>query len=149
MWPWRKQEAPPEVPDELLGTVQRGVVAAIGALGTQLSQLAAQLRAIDENATAARSMEVRLMKVDTLAHSTRSLLNDEVARIDAAVNQLRGSMTGALRGGRRDRSSEELGAALISSLGGSLERAQQLVQEVQRAAAGNGVAHNPDASIGG
>ena len=134
------------VPDELLLSVNRGVVASIGALQQQLLALAKQVALIDENATSARSIERRLEGVATLASGTRSLLESEVPRIDAAVNQLRGTITGGTRGrgGRRGNESE-LGAALVQLLG-SEERAVQLLQELEQRGASSG---STDSPIGG
>jgi len=134
------------VPDELLLSVNRGVVASIGALQQQLLGLAKQVALIDENATSARAIEKRLESVATLASGTRSLLETEVPRIDAAVNQLRGTLTGGTRSRGRGRGPElELGAALVEVLG-SEERAVQLIQEL---ATRNGSSATTDSPIGG
>ena len=138
MWRWftrRAPEPPSEVPDPLLGNVQRGVIAALGALDQRLSSLAAQVALQDENATAARAIEQRLAKLDVHAHATRALLDDHAARIDQAVNHLRGQLTGGLRGGRRDRTAEAIGAQIIESIGP--DAASQLAAEIsQRAVQG-------------
>jgi hypothetical protein len=134
------------VPDELLANVQRGVVAAIGALQQQLLALTKQVALVDENATSARSVEKRLESVSTLSSGTRSLLEDHVSRLDQAVNQLRGQVTGGSRTRGRGRGNEaELGAALVQLLG-SEERAVQLLAELEQ----RGASSTPvDSPIGG
>lgn len=137
MWPWKRSEVPAEAPDELLGAVQRGVIAALGSLQQQIHTLANQMKLLDESASDARKLETRLHKVDTLATATRQLLEGELARVDVAINQVRGQATGMSRGGRRNREAEEIGAALIEMLGP--ERSQQLVAEIsERTSSSNG-----------
>jgi hypothetical protein len=133
-------------PDELLVKVQRGVVASIGALQTQLIAFAKRLELIDENATAARSIESRLEKVATLGSGTRALLESEVPRLDAAINQLRGQITGGTRSSGRGRGREaDLGAALVQLVGGE-DRAVALLQELEQRGGSSAAADSP---IGG
>jgi len=135
-----------QVPDELLGSVSRGVVAKLGALEQVMSTFGAQLALINENATSARAIEKRLESVATLASGTRSLLESELVRIDQSVNQMRGQITGGTRTRGRGRGSEhELGAALVQLLG-SEERAVALLQELEQR---GGSSAAPDSPIGG
>src|SRR4029453_11116448 len=101
---------PPPDPDPLLGHVQRGVLASIGALTTEIRALAHKVVLLDEASTSARQVEQRLMKIDTLATGTRALLEEQVQRLDASINQLRGLATGGNRGGGGGRNREENGA---------------------------------------
>lgn len=140
------EQSSSDEPDELLVKVQRGVVASIGALQTQLIAMAKRLELVDENATAARSIESRLEKLATLSSGTRSLLESEVPRLDAAINQMRGQLTGGTRSSGRGRGANaELGAALVQLLG-SEERAVQLLQELEQRASSSGSVDSP---IGG
>lgn len=131
MWPFGAKRTPPappaDVPDELLGHVQRGVIAALGSLQQQINTLAEKVKLVDENATAARTMETRLARVDTLALSTRNLVEQELERVDQAVNQVRGLASGGTRGGKRSHATE-IGSALLELLGP--ERADQLIAEL-------------------
>lgn len=135
-WFTRRPPAPaPEIADPLLGNVSRGVIAALGALEQRITTLAQQVAVMDENATAARAIETRLARLDTHAHATRSLLDDQIARLDQAVNLLRGQLTGGLRGAKRDRTAEQVGATIIEAIGP--DAAAQLASEIsQRAVQG-------------
>lgn len=124
---WRKKTPPPETSDELLGNVKQGVIAAIGVLGTRLTQIEQFSKLVDEHATDARKVEARLAKAETQITSLAALVGDHVGRIDSAINQLRGTVTGGMRGRRGQ--FDELGQALVQ-LTGSPERAQQLVLEL-------------------
>lgn len=141
---FRRPEPDPASPveDELLGHVQRGVIAAIGSLQQQINTLATQMKVLDENATTARALEQRLGRLDTLATTTRGLLEQEVARIDAATNHLRGQVTGGSRGGRGDRAAADIGRALVEVLG-SQERAAQLIEELHQRQSQNGQGEIP------
>jgi len=155
MWPFRRRTLAPPPPDELLGQVQQGVLASIGHMRQQIHELAHALNLHTESVSEARKIETRLHKVENLAVHTRNLLESELARVDQAVNQLRGTQTGALRGTRRDRIAEEIGAGLIDVLGGEPQRAQQLVLELRQRAMNGGADVDPrghannDAAIGG
>jgi len=153
MWPFGRKKPAAVEPDELLGEVKQGVLAAIGHMRQQIHELAHAMQLQAESVSDARKIETRLHRVENMATHTRNLLESELARVDQQVNQLRGMNTGALRGGRRDRQAEEIGAGLIAVLGAP-ERAQQLVMELQQRAQMNGE-QDPrgqatnDAAIGG
>ena len=154
MWRLWPRRAPAEVSDPLLGNVARGVIAALGTLDQRLQTLTQQVALLDENSTAARAIETRLARLDTHAHSTRALLDDQVARIDQAINLLRGQMSGGLRGGRRDRQAETIGQEIVQALGP--EAAAQLAAEITQRAANGGLelgamngAAGHDSAIGG
>lgn len=144
MWPFsRKTER-----DEVLGNVNRGVLAAIGALNQQVITLRTEMKLLDENSAAARGMEKHLARIDAQSSATRGLLEDHVSRLDQAIVTLRGQMTGG-RGGRPrsgDPVAADIGRALVETLGP--ERAAQLANEVvDRHNVSNGTASggSPDA----
>lgn len=128
MWPWaRKSE-----PDPLLGEVKSGVIAAIGTLFSRLDTIGQQLKLLDESATSARAIELRLNKVEALATASRSLLEQEISRIDSAVVQVRGVATGGQRDTRskRNREAEDVGEKFLASLQDP-EKLQALIRELQ------------------
>lgn len=126
-------------PDPILGQVQQGVIAALAALGGRLTQLELFAKTIDEHATDARKLEKRLAGCETLSHSTRELLVDQIARVDQTIQQLRGTATGGMRGRRS--AATDIGEILISAVG-SAEQAHQLALQLADHAHQNGNGSN-------
>lgn len=146
MWGWFRKT----VDDPLLGNVQKGVIAALGTLEQRIVALAKRIEIVDENATGARAIETRLAKLDTHAHGTRALLEDHIARLDQSLNLLRGQINGGLRGTKRDRHAESIGAQIVEALGP--DAAAQLAAEIAQRAQGGSLLNGEgqhDSAIGG
>ena len=147
LWPFGRRA---EQPDEMLGAVKQGVLAAISALGARCTQLEHALKLTNEEATESRAIERRLHKVELLATSTRELLVDQVARIDQTIQSVRGMSTGG-RGGRPRAVASEIGEQLIAICGGNPDQALALVSQIaENAASMNGGGGNgaPSAIMG-
>ena len=148
---WFSRKPPEPDPDPLLGNVSRGLIAVVGALEQRIATLTTRLALVDENATAARAVEQRLAKLDTLVHGTRSLLDDQISRLDQAVSLLRGQLTGGLRGGKRDRHAESIGTQIVDAIGpdAAAQLAAEISQRSQQGVLNLNGAEQHDSAIGG
>lgn len=136
MWPFSREKRR----DDVLESVNKGVLAAIGQLQQKLLVVERDLQLEKEGGIVARTLVKQLERVDARSDATRGLLEEHVSRLDQAVTTLRGQLTGG-RGGRPrgDPLAADIGRALVEALGP--EKAAQLANEIvdkQNGVSGNG-----------
>lgn len=129
MWPFRTRERLPWI-DEAL---QRAHVVVLE-LERRLGSLEASLTQLGDGISTARSMERRVGALEHAIRQTNAALKDDVDRLTAALDVVRGMATGA-RGGRprneqleADRQALEYGRRLQQAMSTPEGRAQLILE---------------------
>lgn len=119
------------VEDPLLGSVKRGIVAQVGALATNYDSLDQRLVLLAEDHRETKRLE-RLIQSQGLVVNA---LKDDMQRLEAAIQQVRGMATGGRRGNPAQQRELEAGRRFLEACSDPQQLAQ-LIANLQQLANG-------------